>query len=127
FADPDSDILTFYSNYGPAIDIAAPGGDCGPFFEGKTIEDLFADPSTCDFFYLILTPCILPDASPTFCAAIGTSFSAPHVAGGAALVRGLHPDWSPAQVRTWLEQTADKVGSRQEFGAGILNVDAATR
>ncbi|NRQ40198.1 S8 family serine peptidase, partial [Nonomuraea sp. NN258] len=36
----------------------------------------------------------------------GTSMSAPHVTGAAALVFALHPDWTPGQVKSALETTA---------------------
>lgn len=36
----------------------------------------------------------------------GTSMSAPHVTGSAALVFALHPDWTPGQVKSALETTA---------------------
>lgn len=39
----------------------------------------------------------------------GTSMASPHVAAVAALVRGLHPDWSVQQVRQVLETTGDPV------------------
>jgi subtilisin family serine protease len=51
--------------------------------------------------------------------------ASPHVAGAAAIVRGLHPTWSAGAVRSWLKDTASYVGPRQGFGAGLLNVDAA--
>jgi subtilisin family serine protease len=39
----------------------------------------------------------------------GTSMSAPHVAGSAAVLLGLHPTWTPAQVKSALVNTADLV------------------
>jgi subtilisin family serine protease len=37
----------------------------------------------------------------------GTSMAAPHVAGAAALLRELHPDWTVEQVKSALVQTGD--------------------
>ncbi|MFH8386287.1 type VII secretion-associated serine protease mycosin [Kitasatospora sp. NPDC018058] len=42
------------------------------------------------------------------CVDNGTSFAAPYVSGLAALLVGAHPDWKPAQVRAWIEQTAQR-------------------
>ena len=46
----------------------------------------------------------------------GTSMSSPHVTGSAAVLRGLHPTWTPAQVKSALVNTADLV-VRNAFNA----------
>ncbi|MEV4376285.1 S8 family serine peptidase [Streptosporangium sp. NPDC049644] len=44
----------------------------------------------------------------------GTSMSSPHVAGSAALVFALHPDWTPGQVKSALETTAKTSVTKQD-------------
>jgi subtilisin family serine protease len=39
----------------------------------------------------------------------GTSMSAPHVAGSAAVLKQLHPSWTPAQIKSALVNTSDLV------------------
>ncbi|MFI8522128.1 type VII secretion-associated serine protease mycosin [Streptomyces sp. NPDC085481] len=57
------------------------------------------------------------------CVDNGTSFSAPYVAGIAALLRAKHKDWTPAQIATRIEQTAIRsVNSRDNHvGWGVVD------
>ena len=41
-----------------------------------------------------------------FQAIAGTSMSSPHIAGAGALVKALHPDWTPGQIKSALMTTA---------------------
>jgi thermitase len=57
----------------------------------------------------------------------GTSMATPAVAGLAALIKSVQPAATPAQVKTRIEQSADKVGRsfNPMFGHGRINVATA--
>jgi len=56
----------------------------------------------------------------------GTSAAAPHVAGAAALIKQLHPDWTAAMIKASLMNTAKDLGlDLYQQGAGRLQVDQA--
>lgn len=60
----------------------------------------------------------------------GTSFSAPYVAATAALIREQQPSITHTQVEGILKETALDLGSKGwdgEYGAGLLQADAALR
>ncbi|MEV0568657.1 S8 family serine peptidase, partial [Dactylosporangium sp. NPDC050588] len=77
-----------WSNYGPCVDILAPGGDIwsASIAPGTYAESLW-----------------------------GTSMAAPHVAGAAALILQTHPNYTPSQVRQALIQSATN-GAMDMYG-----------
>ncbi|HYC91390.1 MAG TPA: S8 family serine peptidase [Thermoanaerobaculia bacterium] len=54
----------------------------------------------------------------------GTSMAAPHVAGAAALLRKLHPAWTPAEVKSALVTTTTRVNDAP-LGRAAGRIDAA--
>lgn len=72
----------------------------------------------------------------------GTSMATPHVSGVVALLKALHPDWSPAAIKSALVTTAwrngpsglpifaegfpKKLADPFDFGGGIVNPNGAT-
>ncbi|MFF1511030.1 type VII secretion-associated serine protease mycosin [Streptomyces sp. NPDC058326] len=61
------------------------------------------------------------------CVDNGTSFSAPYVAGVAALLRAEHPEWTAAQIVARIEQTAVRsINGRDNYvGWGVVDPVAA--
>ncbi|MFR9799753.1 type VII secretion-associated serine protease mycosin [Streptomyces sp. MS06] len=57
------------------------------------------------------------------CSDNGTSFSAPYVAGVAALIKGKHPDWTAREVVAQIEQTAERTiaGHDRLVGWGVVD------
>jgi type VII secretion-associated serine protease mycosin len=57
------------------------------------------------------------------CADNGTSFSAPYVAGIAALIKAEHPTWTPRQIVAQIEQTAERTiaGHDRLVGWGVVD------
>ena len=109
---PDESIAP-YSNWGPEIELAGPGGDRGTwgFFGGVCSTSWhFAD-----------------NRSALTCSQ-GTSMAAPHVAGVAALVWSRYSELSHEEIRRILRETANPRGGavpNQGFGHGMVNARSA--
>lgn len=97
----NGDVMAGFSSRGPNTsvpgvlkpDITAPG------------VDILAAVNTTD-----------PTAGPEYGLLSGTSMSSPHMAGAAALIRALHPEWTPAEVQSALMTTAADDSVRKEDG-----------
>ncbi|MEO7339162.1 MAG: S8 family serine peptidase [Caldimonas sp.] len=92
FQTPNSDIMAGFSSQGPTDvdfrikpDVVAPGVNVL-----SSIPNAFCTQSPCFAFFS------------------GTSMATPHLAGSAAVVRQQHPDWSAAEVRSAIVNTADR-------------------
>jgi subtilisin family serine protease len=102
----------FYSNFGPTVDIAAPGGD-HPQGGGN-------NPS----FMIGSTSWSFADGTPAYAFLQGTSMAAPHVTGVAALLLAHEPALTVEQLRARLLDYATDAGTPgrdDRYGAGILN------
>jgi serine protease len=101
-ASDSNGAVTSFSTYGSWVDIAAPGWGITSTLPRALTKPGFAPYTSGD----------------------GTSFSAPMVAGVAALMRNRFPSYSPAQIAARLKSTARDAGPRgldPYYGAGILD------
>jgi subtilisin len=95
---PPDDTFATFSNFGPVVDISAPGVCVTSTYPGG----LYANGS-------------------------GTSFAAPLVSGAAALYISTHPGATPAQVRTALLAATEPgpiTGDPDTYPEGIVNVSS---
>lgn len=53
----------------------------------------------------------------------GTSMAAPHVAGAVALMKQLHPDWTPEQIKSKIKNNASDLNYPKDTqGAGLIDL-----
>ncbi len=106
-----------YSNFGPTVDIAAPGGNTAVDSDG-------------DGYFDGVLSTLVDDTSatrkPVYSFAQGTSMATPHVAGVAAIMKSLDPGLDPDRFTTLLETgklTIDlgATGRDDLFGYGLLD------
>ena len=107
-----------YSSVGMSrVDVTAPGGD---YFQATgTAQDAVlgaitstSDSGTWAFFDSLNT--VFPgitviDQGARYVYLNGTSMSSPHAAGVAALVKEMHPNWSPGAVKAAVQRSAQRL------------------
>lgn len=116
-ATNQTNVLTEYSNFGPTVDVAAPGGDMS--------EDVNTDGFPDGVLSAIGSD---RDNSLTYGYRRyeGTSMAAPHVAGVVALMKAVYPDLTPAILDQTLKEgrITDDLGAAgrdNQFGYGLIN------
>ena len=117
------DRKAFFSNFGPKIDVIAPGGgDEGPSEQITSPEN--------SVLSLLSSKAPLNEngqkliVDGKYLRLAGTSMSAPHVAGLAALILSKNPHFTVEQVRQAIRLGADDVGAAgfdSETGYGRIN------
>lgn len=98
-ATTNNDTKASFSSYGSAVDISAPG---------VSIASTYRD--------------------NTYWAMSGTSMATPHVAGLAALIRSIHPEFTISEVETAIKSTALDLGNAGRdnvFGYGRIRAPLA--
>lgn len=110
-------VLTDYSNYGDTLDLVAPGGDNNVDLNGDgNVDGILQE----NFGFL--------GFNWGYWYYTGTSFSSPHVAGVAALVKSIHPDYGPDEIKQVLQDTAQDLGDPgwdERYGHGLVDAYAA--
>lgn len=89
--------VTYFSSRGPSMETP---GILKPDIIGPGLNILAAWPSSVEN---------ITNATATFNIISGTSMACPHLSGVSALLKSLHPDWSPAAIKSAIITTADIV------------------
>ncbi|MHA7155020.1 S8 family serine peptidase [Arthrobacter sp. TMN-50] len=101
-----------YSNYGPEVDVSAPGGDASTGLASAILSTVNNG--------------VYAPAAEGYGYKQGTSMATPHVAGAAALMLAANPALTAAQVEAQLKATVRPLpGSCYTGGCGTGLVDAA--
>lgn len=116
--------LAYYSNYGPSLDVVAPGGQLinpvtgkrfdqnGDGYGDGVLQQTFGD-TPVDWSYWFYQ---------------GTSMAAPHVSGLCALLISNGNTITPAEVKAALQDTAEDLGNPgrdDTYGYGLIDANAA--
>ncbi|WP_341501762.1 S8 family serine peptidase [Gallaecimonas sp. GXIMD4217] len=106
---------SWFSNYGNLIDIAAPGGSG----DGVAANDIYSTVNSGQY----------AEGNESYGTMAGTSMAAPHVAGVAALMKGVNDQLTPAQIEQMIKDSARAFTSTDcttaNCGEGHLDAAAA--
>ena len=109
----------WYSNFGPLIDVAAPGGETKDA-NGVIDENNDGKPDG------VLSTLLNSNGSQFIHASYqGTSMAAPHVTGVISLMLAKNPALAPAQLLAQLEATATPLAA--DLGAGLIRAYSAVQ
>lgn len=127
-----------YSNFGPEVDIAAPGGDN---WSEDAISPSGSILNPIERWRIIstVTDGKTTPGNPTYGMLEGTSMATPLVSGIVALMKQAKPGITNDQIESTLKSTATRfqvdpglesdsfTGTKKNIGAGIVNAEAAVR
>jgi thermitase len=117
-----NDRLAEYSNYGPSVCVAAPGGQGSPWDANDIFSTTPNYPVTLSYSPYFLTQ--------TYGYMAGTSMSCGMVTGLASLLLSIEPNFTAHELRQIIEESADQVGDYMyyvdtgksyELGHGRIN------
>lgn len=116
----------YYSNFGPTVDVSAPGGEL--------FDSAFRVGTASNGVLSTLNSGQTEPGTDTYDFYQGTSMATPHVAGVAALLYAVNPDLDPEKVESILKKTARSfplISGNQcdstRCGAGIIDAAAAVQ
>ena len=113
-ATNDNDEKSWFSNYGTAVDVSAPGGSASPGPNGL-LSTTYDNTSMGFYDYYF-----------------GTSMSSPVVTGLVSLMRSINPSITPADLEAVLKATCDNIDAMNpnfigQLGAGRINAYEAVK
>lgn len=115
-ATDHNDVRAAYSDYGPQLNVTAPGGYAVSGQDARKIWSTIPNYGTAMFPSLT-----------NYAYLSGTSMAAPHVTGVAGLLLSLNINLTASDIRSILQNSADKVASMNgqnftnEYGYGRIN------
>jgi len=118
-ATDENNVRASFSNWGPTVDVAAPGSSMWSAICQNYVVDDFSQ-----VFYLYLWAW---DGETPYMAGDGTSFSCPVASGVCGLVRARWPYLTPDQVRQHMIDTGDVVTYDRAIGRKLNALRAVSQ